>query len=85
MRVIRAVARELLSLFVGDLSHTLAILAWVGVIALLAYTVGPAAWLGPLLFLGLAAILIENVGRARPSAKASAGAPQPGESDRSGS
>lgn len=69
MRALRAAAKEVLGLFVGDLSHTLAMLAWVALIAVLARTWGPAVWLAPLLFLGLAAILLENVLRAASRAR----------------
>lgn len=82
MRFLRAAATELLGLFIGDRSHTVALLLWVGVVALLARMLGPEVWLGPLLFLGLAAILIENVGRVRPSAGRSARGKHPGESAR---
>lgn len=64
MNALRAVGRELWGLFVGDLSHTAAMLAWVAVLAVLAQTLRNAAWLGPVWFIGLAVILIENVGRA---------------------
>jgi hypothetical protein len=69
MRVLRAAARELLGFFVGDLSLTLAMLAWIALIALLAHTVGPATWQALLLFLGLAGILMENISRASDRAK----------------
>jgi len=64
MRLLLAALRELLGLFVGDPFLTLAMLAWVALVALLARAVGPAGWVGLLLFAGLAAILIENVLRA---------------------
>jgi hypothetical protein len=69
MGVLRAATRELLGFFVGDLSLTIAMLAWVALIALLAHTLGPATWQALLLFLGLAGILIENVSRASRNAK----------------
>ena len=64
MNALRAVGRELWGLFVGDLSHTAAILVWFAVLAVLAHAIRNAAWLGPVWFIGLAVILIENVGRA---------------------
>jgi hypothetical protein len=76
MHLLRAWGRELLGLFVGDGSHAMAIVAWIGLIAVLARALGSPAWLGPLLFLGLAVILIENVGRARPRATPAEGAQQ---------
>jgi len=64
VKVLRAVGRELWGLFIGDLSHTAAMLAWVAVVAVLAQTIRNVAWLGPVWFVGLAVILLENVGRA---------------------
>jgi hypothetical protein len=69
VRVLRAVTRELLGFFVGDLSLCLALLAWVALVALLARTLGPATWQALLLFVGLAGILIENVSRASDGAR----------------
>jgi hypothetical protein len=64
VKTLLAAFREVWTFFVGDLSHALAILAWVAVVAILARSVGHDSWLGPVLFLGLAVILIENVRRA---------------------
>lgn len=64
MKTLLAAVTEVWKFFVGDLRHALAICAWVAVVAILARRVGHQAWLGPLLFLGLAVILVENVGRA---------------------
>jgi hypothetical protein len=64
MKTLLATVREVWRFFVGDLSHALAILAWVMVVALLARGARHDAWLGPVLFFGLAVILIENVRRA---------------------
>lgn len=64
MNALRAAGRELWGLFVGDLSHTVAILVWVAAVAILARALGHGAWLGPVWFIGLAVILVENVGRA---------------------
>lgn len=64
MKGLLAAGRELWGLFVGDLSHTIAILVWIAVMAVLVHTAGRSAWLAPVWFAGLAAILIENVGRA---------------------
>jgi len=57
--------RKLVGLFVDDGSLALAIVAWLGLIALAA-ALWPTArgWLGLLLALGLLAILAENVLRA---------------------
>jgi hypothetical protein len=69
VKTLFAAVREVWGLFVGDLSHAIAILAWVAVVAILTRSHGHGAWLGPVLFLGLAVILIENVCRAARSAK----------------
>jgi hypothetical protein len=59
------VLKELLGLFVDDGSLAIAILAWVAIVAALMGVAGlPGALGGGLLFVGLAAILIENVWRA---------------------
>ena len=65
MKWIAMVLSELVGLFVDDLSFTVTILAWIALGALLLPRLGlAAAWGAPLLFLGCAAILIENVRRA---------------------
>jgi hypothetical protein len=64
MKGLRAVGRELWGLFIDDLSHAAAVLVWIAVLAFLAQTLKYAKWLGPILFVGLAVILVENVGRA---------------------
>jgi Ca2+/H+ antiporter, TMEM165/GDT1 family len=63
-RSLFAAAREIWRLFVGDISHAIAILAWVAVVAILTNSIRHAAWIGPVLFLGRTVILIENVTRA---------------------
>jgi hypothetical protein len=58
---IRSIWSEFIGLFVDDVSLALAIAAWLAAIALVAHAdLGPATWRGPLLFLGLAAIFVEN-------------------------
>ena len=65
MKWIATALRELVGLFVEDLAFTVTILAWVALAALLLPRLElAAAWGTPLLFLGCAAILIENVRRA---------------------
>ncbi len=65
MRWIATALSELVGLFVDDLSFTAAILVWIVLGAVLLPRLGLAgAWAAPLLFLGCAAILIENVRRA---------------------
>jgi hypothetical protein len=60
-----AILRELLGLFVDDGSLAIAILGWVAIVAALMRLAGVSGALsGGLLFVGLAAILIENVWRA---------------------
>ena len=67
MRWLRTIWRELFGLFVDDASFAVAILAWVGAVWLLLPHLGlPRAAQGPILFAGLAAILVESaVRRAR--------------------
>ena len=65
MRWIATALSELVGLFVDDLSFTVAILVWIALGAVLLPRLGLAgAWEAPLLFLGCAVILIENVRRA---------------------
>ena len=64
MRRIRTVACEIYRLFVDDGSFALAILAWLLAAGLLLPRLGlPAAAGGPILFAGLAAILVESAWR----------------------
>jgi hypothetical protein len=59
-----AILRELLGLFVDDGSLALAILAWVGIVALALPALGlPGNWRAVALFLGCALILAENLAR----------------------
>lgn len=64
MKLLKTVATELFGLFVDDGSFVLAVLAWavVGVICLRSHLVDPRLE-AVLLFLGLAALLAENVAR----------------------
>ena len=62
MRWLKSIAREVIGLFVDDGSFAIAILAWLA----LAVVVLPRDWLatrvaGPVLFAGLAAILVASV------------------------
>jgi len=54
---------EFWGLFVDDGSHALAILLWVAIAIFVLPKLLPDEWKGPVLFLGLVAILIENVSR----------------------
>jgi hypothetical protein len=67
MNAIKSIWLEFIGLFVDDLSLALAIGAWLAAMALVAHAgLAPAGWRGLLLFLGLAAIFVENtVRRAR--------------------
>ena len=61
MNWLRSAWSEFISLFFDDLSLAVAVVAWLAAIALVVSAhLGPAAWRGPLLFLGLAAIFVEN-------------------------
>ena len=59
MQWIKAIARELIGLFVDDGSFAAAIVIWLGVVWLLSHRI-PAimAWSGIILFLGLGLILL---------------------------
>ncbi len=64
MSWIRTVLREVWGLFVDDGSFALGIVVWlVAALAGRYWLVGPRVWVGPMLALGLAAILMENVAR----------------------
>ena len=59
------VLKELLGLFVDDGSLAIAILAWVGIVAALVRLAGLSPTIGgALLFVGLGAVLVENIWRA---------------------
>jgi len=62
MHWVKSVAREVLGLFVDDGSFALAILVWLALaILILPRITAVAAWTGPILFTGLALILIHSV------------------------
>jgi hypothetical protein len=62
MRWLRSIAREFLGLFVDDGSFAIAILIWLALaIALFPRIAFITRWIGPVLFAGLALILIESV------------------------
>lgn len=61
MAFLLSVLKELYGLFVDDGSLAIAVLGWVAICALIAAAGLAAALLGPLLFAGLAALMIENV------------------------
>ena len=64
MRWIRTVLREVAGLFVDDGSFALAIVVWLAVgLAGRYWLGGRGVWAGPVLALGLAAILLDNVAR----------------------
>ena len=64
MKWITGIVAELWGLFVEDGSYTTAILVWVALIGFgRPWIPGGAAWAGPILFAGLALILIENISR----------------------
>jgi membrane-associated phospholipid phosphatase len=64
MRWVRTVADEVFGLFVDDSSFAVAILAWILLVWIAVSRVGVGmGWAAAGLFLGLAAILAESVGR----------------------
>lgn len=64
MNVLRTIVAELIGLFVDDGLFAAAVLIWVAVVGLVSPAIGLSpTWRGVLLFVGLAAILIESVAR----------------------
>lgn len=64
MRWIGTVLREIFGLFVDDGSFAVAILVWLAVVWLVLPRLAvPAVWVGPVLFAGLALILVESATR----------------------
>lgn len=63
MKTIVNALREIWGLFVEDASYTAAMAAWLLFAALVLPRLLAPGWPGPLLFAGLAAILLENVAR----------------------
>ena len=64
MRWIGTVLREIFGLFVDDGSFAVAILVWLAIMWLvLPHLAVPAVWGGPVLFVGLALILLESATR----------------------
>jgi hypothetical protein len=62
MTWLNATVREVISLFIDDGAFALAIVIWLGLVALLAWRVDAArGWAGLALFAGLAVILGESV------------------------
>lgn len=64
MSRLKSLIRELLGLFVDDGDFAAVIIAWLVLAWLIVQHLSiPAVWPGPLLFIGLAAILVESVQR----------------------
>lgn len=64
MNRVHTVLAEIYGLFVDDGIFAVAIIAWVALGWLVLPRLGlPAGWQGPILFLGLAAILVESAAR----------------------
>jgi hypothetical protein len=63
MNVLKTAALEVYGLFVEDGSYAVAILVWIAVATLLLPRLPASAivWSGPVFFVGLAAILVQNV------------------------
>ncbi|HEX7970586.1 MAG TPA: hypothetical protein VF502_20370 [Stellaceae bacterium] len=62
MRAVGTILRELVGLFIDDGTLALAALIWIALCALILPRVLPSSeWDGAILFLGLAAVLAENV------------------------
>jgi hypothetical protein len=63
MKVLVAMVRECVSLFVDDGSLAATMIVWIVLSGLLFGLLPVNSWKGPILFIGLALILIENVVR----------------------
>ena len=66
MRTLGKIFKELVSLFVDDGTLAATILIWVTFYGLVLQLLPMGSWQGPILFIGLAVILIENARRAHP-------------------
>ena len=67
MRTLGKIFKELVSLFVDDGTLATTIIIWVAFYGLLLRLLPMGSWEGPILFIGLAVILIENTRRGAPS------------------
>jgi len=63
MHALTTTFKELVSLFVDDGTLAVTILIWVAFYGLLLRLLPMGSWEGPILFIGLAVILIENTRR----------------------
>ena len=64
MNVIKTALEELYGLFVEDGSLAVAIIVWLCIVGFaFPHIAGPSAWKGPVFFVGMAIILVENVVR----------------------
>jgi Ca2+/H+ antiporter, TMEM165/GDT1 family len=63
MYALTTALKELLSLFVDDGTLAATVLIWIAVYGLLLRFLPTGSWHGPILFIGLAVILIENARR----------------------
>jgi hypothetical protein len=70
MHIFTTTFKELVSLFVDDGTLAATIVVWIAFYGLLLRLLPTGSWQGPILFIGLAVILIEN---ARRSARTSSG------------
>jgi hypothetical protein len=60
MRVLTTILRGLVSLFIDDGTLTATILVWIAFYGLLLPLLPKGSWQGPILFIGLAFILVES-------------------------
>jgi hypothetical protein len=63
MRILTKILQELVGLFVDDGTLAATIVIWIAFCGLLLRLLPMGSWQGPILFLGLAGILIENARR----------------------
>jgi hypothetical protein len=64
MQALRRIMRELIGLFIDDGSLAVVVVIWIAICAVvLPILVPTASWQGPIMFVGLALILLESVTR----------------------
>jgi hypothetical protein len=63
MSLMKSIAAEIVALFIDDGKMAIVALAWLAIIALVRHFEAPAAWMAPMLVIGLAVILLESVWR----------------------
>ena len=63
MQILRKILQELVSLFVDDGTLAATVLIWITFYGVMLRLLPTGTWQGPILFVGLATILVENARR----------------------